>query len=135
MSDLGKKGTKGAEHLSVGKIGEQVVVNFLQSRKFKIIDQNVYIHQVGELDIVAEKDKRIHIIEVKTLRGLKGGSEAATQMHPLDNLTTSKLEKLKRTAILYTKQHHITNWQLDAAAVWYYPETKKAQVQYNENIS
>jgi len=122
---------KDITHLSVGRVGEKIAAAYLKKLKFEILETNVY-RKWGELDIVAKnkQTKRIHIIEVKTV----SGSCASIQIHPAENLTKSKLEKLERTAVLYTQEKQIANWQLDAVLVWYNEEGKKAQLEYIENI-
>ena len=90
-----------SEHLRVGVVGEKIAGRFLIKNGFRIIERNVH-RKWGELDIVAQhkRTKRIHIVEVKTV----SGSKASAPTHPSENLTKHKLEKLVRTAILYTKE-------------------------------
>jgi len=122
---------KGTEHLSVGKIGEQIACQFLVSRGFKIIDTNV-TRKCGELDIVARNKKtgRIHIVEVKTV----SGSVASAWGHPSENLTEQKIKKLERTCLVYIKENKIINWQLDAILVWYEKSNSSAQIEYLTHI-
>lgn len=48
-----------------GNIAEELVVSHLKNKGFSIIDQN-YLRKWGEIDIVAEKNGKIHFIEIKS---------------------------------------------------------------------
>lgn len=48
-----------------GNIAEEVVVSYLKNVGFQILDQN-YLRKWGEIDIVAEKSRKIYFIEVKS---------------------------------------------------------------------
>lgn len=50
----------------IGKIGENYACDYLRKEGFKVIDRN-YLRKWGELDIVAQKDKKIHFVEVKSV--------------------------------------------------------------------
>ena len=50
----------------VGALGEELVVQFLVKRGYKILDRN-YRRPWGELDVVAERKGKIHFVEVKAL--------------------------------------------------------------------
>jgi len=49
-----------------GKMGEQIAVDYLTKNDFKILHTN---WRTGnkELDIIAEKDNRLHVVEVRSL--------------------------------------------------------------------
>ena len=49
-----------------GNIAEEIVVSHLKNAGFLILDQN-YLRKWGEIDIVAEKAKKIHFVEVKSI--------------------------------------------------------------------
>src|SRR3990167_3686565 len=55
-----------SEKQKIGKLGEDIACRFLVKHKFSVICQN-YTKKWGELDIVAEKDKKLHFIEVKSM--------------------------------------------------------------------
>jgi len=44
------------------------------------------------------------------------------------------MKKLERTAILYTQEKQITNWQLDAIFVWYDEVHTRAKVEHVKKI-
>jgi putative endonuclease len=49
----------------LGKQGEQQAINFLREKGYSILDVN-WRYQHKEIDIVAEYDNELHIVEVKT---------------------------------------------------------------------
>ena len=54
-----------AEHNDLGKKGEALAVDFLKNKGYQILMKN-YRFKHLELDILAEKDKQLIIVEVKT---------------------------------------------------------------------
>jgi putative endonuclease len=56
-----------AEHNDLGNYGEQLAVEYLVSKGYKILETN-WMHQHKEIDIIAEKAPFIVFVEVKTRR-------------------------------------------------------------------
>ena len=54
-----------AEHNELGKKGEELALKHLKDRGYKILETNKR-YQRDELDIIAEKDNLLIIVEVKT---------------------------------------------------------------------
>jgi len=54
-----------AEHNELGKQGEELAVNFLQKNSYEILETN-WTFQKAEIDIIAKKENKLAIIEVKT---------------------------------------------------------------------
>lgn len=54
-----------AQHNELGKKGEQLAVDFLLKEDYKIVERN-YRFDKAEVDIIAQKDDILAIIEVKT---------------------------------------------------------------------
>ena len=57
--------SKMAEHYELGKKGEQLAVNYLINKGYKIVERN-WRFQKAEIDIIATKDKILISVEVKT---------------------------------------------------------------------
>ncbi|MFC5047504.1 YraN family protein [Aquimarina hainanensis] len=54
-----------AEHNQLGKKGEKLAVDFLVQKGYKILEEN-YRFQKSEIDIIAENEGLIIVVEVKT---------------------------------------------------------------------
>ena len=61
-----------AEHNELGKLGEELAENFLIKNGYTILETN-WIFQKAEIDIIAQKDNTLAIIEVKTRSSLDFG--------------------------------------------------------------
>lgn len=77
----------------LGKNGEDIAVEYLQQKGYKIIERNFY-SKVGEIDIIALKDEYIVFVEVKTRSSNQYGV-------PSEAVTKEKLKHLYRTAKYY----------------------------------
>ncbi|HQW69908.1 MAG TPA: YraN family protein [Flavobacterium sp.] len=54
-----------AEHNELGKLGEELAVDFLQKNGYDILETN-WVFQKAEIDIIAQKENILAIVEVKT---------------------------------------------------------------------
>ena len=61
-----------AEHNELGKLGEEMAVEFLQKEGYTILEAN-WTFQKAEIDIIAKKGDILAIIEVKTRSSLDFG--------------------------------------------------------------
>ena len=60
----------------IGDTGEEVACKYLEARGFKVLERN-YLRKWGEIDIIAEKAKRLYFVEVKSVsRELLGPNRA-----------------------------------------------------------
>ncbi|RMA66174.1 YraN family protein [Ulvibacter antarcticus] len=82
-----------AYHNELGKMGEQLAVNYLLRNGFSILERN-FIFQKAEIDIIAQKDDKIIVIEVKTRNSAFFGD-------PQDFVTKSKIKLLVKAANEY----------------------------------
>jgi len=57
--------SKMAEHYELGKKGEQLAVNYLIGKGYKIVERN-WRFQKAEIDIIARKAETLISVEVKT---------------------------------------------------------------------
>ncbi len=113
----------------IGEIGESVACEFLVKHNFLIKDRN-YRKKWGEIDIVAEKDKILHFIEVKTVSHI-------TEHQPEENVHLWKQKRLARAIRTYLLEKKIpeeTEWQLDVMAIFLDFKTRRAKVRITENI-
>lgn len=61
-----------AEHNKLGKLGEEIAVSFLQDNGYKILETN-WTFQKAEIDIIAQKENVLAIVEVKTRSSIDFG--------------------------------------------------------------
>jgi putative endonuclease len=61
-----------ASHNELGKLGEELAVEYLQKEGYEILDTN-WIFQKAEIDIIAQKENTLAIVEVKTRSSLEFG--------------------------------------------------------------
>jgi putative endonuclease len=61
-----------AKHNELGKFGEELAVEFLQQNGYDILETN-WTFQKAEIDIIAQKDSTIAVIEVKTRSSIDFG--------------------------------------------------------------
>ena len=54
-----------AKHIELGIKGEIIAVNYLKEKGFQILERN-YRFKRGEVDIIAQKEDRLRVVEVKT---------------------------------------------------------------------
>ena len=61
-----------ADHNDLGKLGEELAVEFLRKNGYEILETN-WTFQKAEVDIIAQKDNTLAIVEVKTRSSLDFG--------------------------------------------------------------
>jgi putative endonuclease len=122
-----------------GELGENIAIKFLMKRNFIIIGRN-YTKKWGEIDIIAEKENRLHFIEVKSVS--KPNLDIVThetldQYHPEDNMHPWKLKRMSRTIQTYLLSQRVPEdreWQVDLLVVFLDKENKKARIKVVSDI-
>lgn len=61
-----------AEHNELGKLGEELSVEFLRKNGYDILETN-YVFQKAEIDIIAQKGAVLAVVEVKTRSSIDFG--------------------------------------------------------------
>jgi putative endonuclease len=93
----------------VGKEGEKLARHFLERQGYEIIITNWRHHHL-EIDIVAQKNNILHIVEVKTLQGTAG--------FPEESVNYGKFINLQRAAEAFMNQFPLwTMLQFDIISV------------------
>ena len=105
----------------LGRIGEQMVADFLRARGYIIFYRN-YRSSFGEIDIIAEDREKLLFVEVKT-------RSSDSLMSPADAVDAIKRDKIIRTAKSFrTKAHHTGKYRFDIAEVLI--DGKKIKINY-----
>ena len=74
----------------LGKAGEEVALQYLKNKKYKIVTKNFRMYR-GEIDIIAYDRKSLVFVEVKTRKSRKFGL-------PEESVTFSKQKQIKKIA-------------------------------------
>ncbi len=61
-----------AAHNELGKLGEELSVEFLRKNGYEILETN-YVFQKAEIDIIAQKQNVLAVVEVKTRSSIDFG--------------------------------------------------------------
>lgn len=88
-----------AYHNELGKIGEQLAVDFLESKGYEIMARN-YIFQKAEIDIIAKHDNMMICVEVKTRNSDFFGD-------PQDFVTKGKIKNLVKAMDAFVIENEI----------------------------
>lgn len=88
-----------AEHNELGRTGEDDAVDYLMQEGYRILDRN-WRSGHKELDIVAEQDGVLVVVEVKTRRDARYGK-------PEDAVSPMKIRRIVLAADAYVRLHRI----------------------------
>ncbi len=111
-----KNSTKG-----IGDENETLAVRFLIQNGYTIVERNYYARKLGEIDIIASKDKVLHFIEVKS---------ANADFDPIYNITPSKVRKVINSAYYFLKERKLgMAFCIDALII------RKNNIEFIENIT
>lgn len=79
-----------SSHNKIGADGENLADEWLKQRGYEILHRN-WRHSHYEIDIIALKNKKLHIVEVKSRNATPFG-------YPEDSVTKKKFKNLQRAA-------------------------------------
>ncbi len=117
-----------AHNAELGRRGEQLAVDHLETRGMAVIERN-WRCRLGEIDIVARDGRDIVFIEVKTRTSHDYG-------HPFEAITPVKLARMRRLAIAWCEATDapVSRIRIDAVAVLA-PVEAPALIEHLEGIS
>lgn len=113
-----------------GKKGEALAVQFLKDKAFTILGTN-YRCLYGEIDIIAQKNSKLHFVEVKTRKSSNYGT-------PVEAYTSKKQQKILRAIWCYLDEHYPENtfrpwFQIDLVAILLDSDNTIKDLQYFDN--
>lgn len=88
-----------ARHNELGRLGEQIAAEYLVAKGYTIRERNWRCNKL-EIDIVAEKNNRIIVVEVKTRSSTEYGQ-------PIEAITREKIMYLVRAARAYINAYRL----------------------------
>ena len=114
----------------IGNLGEQISLNFLLNKGFKLIERNWEKHKIGEIDIIVKKDGILYFVEVKTT------AISNPNYSPLEHLDDRKLKKFQRIVNHYLIDKNLIDSEYKISAILCYlnNETKKARINFIEDF-
>ena len=99
-----------AEHNELGKLGEELAVEYLQKKGYVILETN-WIFQKAEIDILAQKDNTLAVVEVKTRSSVDFGL-------PQDFVKPKKIQLLVKAVNAYVTENDLDlNVRFDIIAI------------------
>src|SRR5258707_9842749 len=99
-----------ALHNELGKEGEELAVQWLKERGYEILQLNWH-YSYYEIDIIASKAGKLHVVEVKARKGNFFG-------HPEDSVTKRKFKRLQKAVDQYLFLNPGHKWlQYDILAI------------------
>jgi putative endonuclease len=111
----------------LGNRGEQLALNFLKKKGFRILETN-YRCPHGEIDIITRQKDCLVFIEVRTKTNLAFGS-------PEESITNAKKRHLESVA-----NHYLQNlakmplsWRIDLIAIELESDNKLKRIEHIEN--
>jgi putative endonuclease len=84
---------------SLGVLGENLAKEYLTKKKYNIVDHNVRC-RLGEIDLVARRDKAFRFIEVKFRRTEDYGL-------PQEAVVRRKQQRVRNAAVFWLKRRHL----------------------------
>lgn len=120
--------TYDTKHL--GETGENMAEKYLLDHKYTIMERN-YRNKIGEIDIIAKKNRVIVFIEVKTRNSIH-----ADYFLPEQSVNFRKQSKLRKLGEMYINQHNYPKdqeWQIDIISIILDKLSKEARINHIEN--
>ncbi len=114
----------------IGNIGENIATDYLKKNGYQILARN-FKTKWGELDIIAQKNRVIIFVEVKSLnKNLK------SDFQPEDEITFHKARQLQKMTQIYLSNNKIqldTPHQIDILAIELAENGQVANIRHIEN--
>ena len=116
------------KYSDTGKYGEELAVKYLQKKKFLVKTRN-YSKPYGEIDIVAQKGRKIFFIEVKTTKiDYQVSRESFSLLNKID---TKKLSNLEKTINNYLGENSLldNDWRFGVITVFLTQDDKLFKIE------
>ena len=113
-----------AEHNDLGKFGEELAVDFLEKNGYEILETN-WTFDKAEIDIIAQKENILAVVEVKTRSSIDFGL-------PQDFVKPKKIQLLVKAVNEYVISNDLdVEVRFDIIAV--YKEGKNYKIEHIED--
>ena len=88
-----------AEHNELGKLGEELAAEYLLKNGYAILETN-WVFQKAEIDILAQKENTLAVVEVKTRSSIEFGL-------PQDFVKPKKIQLLVKAVNAYVTENDL----------------------------
>lgn len=117
-----------AAHNELGKLGEDLAVEYLEKNGYKILDTN-WRFQKAEIDIIAQIEDTLAIVEVKTRSSIAFGL-------PQDFVNQKKIQLLLKAVNAYVNQKDLdVNVRFDIIAITVATQTTLSSDKKNNSFA
>ncbi|MFH0791834.1 MAG: YraN family protein [bacterium] len=120
--------------IDTGNLGEKVAQSYLERNKYRILEKNYHTRNPfwkGEIDIIAEKDRVIIFVEVKTADNPKTDSFPAEER--VNDKKKKQLIRLANSWFIDNKRGANCKWQIDIIRVIIDHITQRAKIRHIKN--
>lgn len=112
----------------IGSLGERIALNYLQRKGYRFLDKNFKYSVLGEIDLIVEKNKIVHFVEVKTRK--KGFG------YPEEAVNRKKIEKIYQVIPVYLRKiSQFKEAQLDVISIELDYQQQIAHLEHIKNFS
>ena len=112
-------------NISLGKNGEEIAIEYLKKKGYKILDTNKHFSKYCEIDIIALDKETLVFCEVKTRKTNICGS-------PFEAITKSKYQNIKKGLFFYLQENpNYKNFRIDAISIILEP---KLEIKHLKNV-
>ena len=109
IQERGKKNIYRNEKNNVGRLGEAIAKQFLESLGYQFLEAN-FACPAGEIDLIFQHEQQTVFVEVKT-------RNRNNDVAPNTELPEAKLLRLQKAAELYVARTGIEDWRFELVAV------------------
>jgi len=111
----------------LGAKGEGLAAKFLKRRGYRIIQRN-YRCKLGEIDIIAERDRTTVFVEVRSKQTEGFGP-------PQYSITAAKRRQISKVALSYIREKNLVgqSCRFDVIAVTFSSESRRPGIEHIEN--
>ena len=130
---MATSGSDKTDNRKTGQLGENLACQYLVKNGYRILDRNFAYYskggkKLGEIDIIAKKEKEIVFIEVKTQKPSKS-------FFPEDKVNKRKLQRIKKLAEIWLDKHKLTApFSIDVITLSLDFQKRKAKIAHFKNV-
>ncbi|MFD1426574.1 putative endonuclease [Kroppenstedtia sanguinis] len=109
-----------------GQIGEALAASYLENQGYTILETN-WRNRIGELDLIAEQEGELVIVEVRTTRGRQFG-------YGFQSIDRKKQQQVRKLALAYlqARQPQMPSFRIDVISVLLSPADDPLRIDHLE---